>query len=193
MPLASFFLSQVLGQTHSVLYSALDELPSLDPELYRSLTYIKRYEGKRIDCWPKTIPFHHRPTHFPFSAGDVSDLSLTFSVDDDFMGKLITQELRPGGKAIPVTNENKYDFKNVFNVRFIRRGNIFFASYLFRISYIHQMAHFRMHTQIREQTSAFLRGFRALVNPEWLSLFSTPEVSFFKNISRFLYLRFINL
>lgn len=46
VPLASFFLSQVLGQTHSVLYSALDELPSLDPELYRSLTYIKRYEGK---------------------------------------------------------------------------------------------------------------------------------------------------
>lgn len=38
------------------------------------------------------------------------------------------------------------------------------------------MAHFRMHTQIREQTAAFLRGFRALVNPEWLSLFSTPEV-----------------
>ncbi|XP_046442108.1 ubiquitin-protein ligase E3B-like [Daphnia pulex] len=127
VPLASFFLSQVLGQTHSVLYSALDELPSLDPELYRSLTYIKRYEG------------------------DVSDLSLTFSVDDDFMGKLITQELRPGGKAIPVTNENK-------------------------ISYIHQMAHFRMHTQIRDQTSAFLRGFRTLVNPEWLSLFSTPEI-----------------
>lgn len=38
------------------------------------------------------------------------------------------------------------------------------------------MAHFRMHTQIRDQTSAFLRGFRTLVNPEWLSLFSTPEV-----------------
>lgn len=46
VPLASFFLSQVLGQTHSALYSALDELPSLDPELYRSLTYIKRYEGE---------------------------------------------------------------------------------------------------------------------------------------------------
>lgn len=49
VPLASFFLSQVLGQTHSVLYSALDELPSLDPELYRSLTYIKRYEGELIN------------------------------------------------------------------------------------------------------------------------------------------------
>lgn len=50
------------------------------------------------------------------------------------------------------------------------------AQLLRRISYIHQMAHFRMHTQIREQTVAFIRGFRAIVNPDWLSLFSTPEV-----------------
>lgn len=39
------------------------------------------------------------------------------------------------------------------------------------------MAHFRMHTQIKDQTAAFIRGFRSLINPEWLSLFSTPEVS----------------
>lgn len=45
------------------------------------------------------------------------------------------------------------------------------------------MAHFRMHTQIREQTSAFLRGFRSLVNPKWLALFSTPEVSVENTIS----------
>lgn len=38
------------------------------------------------------------------------------------------------------------------------------------------MAYFRMHTQIREQTAAFIRGFRSIVNPDWLSLFSTPEV-----------------
>lgn len=40
------------------------------------------------------------------------------------------------------------------------------------------MAHFRMHTQIKDQTAAFIRGFRSIINPEWLSLFSTPEVSF---------------
>lgn len=43
------------------------------------------------------------------------------------------------------------------------------------------MAYFRMHTQIREQTAAFIRGFRSIVNPDWLSLFSTPEVLFFLN------------
>lgn len=46
----------------------------------------------------------------------------------------------------------------------------------FRINYIHYMAYFRMHTQIRDQTAAFIRGFRSIVNLDWLSLFSTPEV-----------------
>ncbi|XP_026282026.1 ubiquitin-protein ligase E3B [Frankliniella occidentalis] len=127
VPFASFFLSQVLGHTHQVLYSAMDELPSLDSELYRSLTFIK----------------HHN--------GDVGDLDLTFSVDQDCLGRVVTHELVPGGRVIPVTNENK-------------------------INYIHLMAHFRMHTQIREQTAAFIRGFRSLINVEWLQLFSTPEL-----------------
>lgn len=38
------------------------------------------------------------------------------------------------------------------------------------------MAHFRMHVQIKEQTAAFIRGFRTIINPEWLNLFSTPEL-----------------
>lgn len=42
--------------------------------------------------------------------GDVGDLDLTFSCDEDCMGRLETHELVPGGKAMPVTNENKSDF-----------------------------------------------------------------------------------
>ena len=38
------------------------------------------------------------------------------------------------------------------------------------------MAHFRMHVQIRDQTQAFIRGFKSLINPEWLTMFSTPEL-----------------
>lgn len=71
------------GQQHQALYSSIDELPSLDQDLYRSLTYIKHYQG------------------------DVQDLDLTFSVDEDYLGKIVTHELVPGGKAIPVTNDNK--------------------------------------------------------------------------------------
>nr|XP_026489897.1 ubiquitin-protein ligase E3B [Vanessa tameamea] len=127
VPFASFFLSQVLGQTQQALYSWIDELPSLDRDLYRSLTYIKHFQG------------------------DISSLELTFSVDEERLGEIVTHELVPGGKAIPVTNENK-------------------------INYIHLMAHFRMHTQIKDQTNAFIKGFRTIINPEWLSLFSTPEL-----------------
>ncbi|XP_018332140.1 ubiquitin-protein ligase E3B isoform X2 [Agrilus planipennis] len=127
VPFASFFLSQVLGQTAQALYSCVDELPSLDADLYRSLNYIKHYEG------------------------DVSELDLSFTADEDCLGKLVTHELIPGGKAVSVTNDNK-------------------------INYIHLMAHFRMHVQIKDQTAAFIRGFRSIISPEWLSLFSTPEL-----------------
>ena len=41
VPFAPFFLSQMRGQSHSAIYSAIDELPSLDSELYKNLTYIK--------------------------------------------------------------------------------------------------------------------------------------------------------
>ncbi|XP_004930382.1 ubiquitin-protein ligase E3B [Bombyx mori] len=127
VPFASFFLSQVLGQTQQALYSWIDELPSLDRDLYRSLTYIKHFQG------------------------DICSLELTFSVDEERLGEIVTHELVPGGKGIPVTNENK-------------------------INYIHLMAHFRMHMQIKDQTNAFIKGFRTIINPEWLSLFSTPEL-----------------
>lgn len=39
----------------------------------------------------------------------MSDLDLTFSFDEDTMGKIVSHELVTGGKAIPVTNENKYE------------------------------------------------------------------------------------
>lgn len=96
VPFASFFLSMVSGQTAVAFYSCVDELPSLDPDLYRSLSYIKHYDG------------------------DVSKLDLTFSSDEDRMGKVVTHELTPGGRAIPVTNENKYDDYNLVTSWFIR-------------------------------------------------------------------------
>lgn len=82
--LASFFLSQILGQTQSTFYSYLDDLPSLDEELYRSLMYVKRYDG------------------------DVADLCLTFSTTEECFGTVLTRDLIPGGRVINVTNYNKY-------------------------------------------------------------------------------------
>lgn len=45
---------------------------------------------------------------FSLQQGDVSDLDLTFSVDEDLMGRIITHELVPGGRLQPVTNENRF-------------------------------------------------------------------------------------
>ncbi|KAK2710457.1 hypothetical protein QYM36_011849 [Artemia franciscana] len=124
---APFFLHQLLGQSSLAAYSALDDLASLDPDLYRNLTYLKHFDG------------------------DVSELQLTFSVDEEVLGRLSTFDIIPGGRATPVTDSNK-------------------------INYVHQMAHFKLNTQIKDQTQAFLRGFRTVVNPEWLALFSCTEL-----------------
>lgn len=95
VPFASFFLSQLLGQTQQADYSCIDELPSFDNELYKSLTFIKHYKQ------------------------DVSELNLTFSVDQDVMGKIVTHELHPGGKTRAVTDNNKYVVffsKNIYSM-----------------------------------------------------------------------------
>lgn len=137
-PFASFFLNQILPTFHhnslsqsnnqpSLLYSSIDQLPSLDPELYKSLTYIKHYDG------------------------DIDDFNLTFSVDENILGELVTYELIPGGKTISVTKENK-------------------------ISYVHLMAHFRIIYQINQQCTAFVKGFRSIIPSEWLAMFSTNEL-----------------
>ena len=66
-----------------VEFSPIDELPSLDAEFYKNLTWIKRYDG------------------------DIADLGLTFTYEEDIMGKVESHELVPGGSAVAVTNENK--------------------------------------------------------------------------------------
>jgi len=64
--------------------SPIDELPSLDVEFYKNLTWIKRYEG------------------------DIADLGLTFTYEEDIMGKVESYDLIPGGSGIQVTNENRW-------------------------------------------------------------------------------------
>lgn len=124
---ASFFLNSILRRNHSAMYSSIDELPSLDPEMHKHLNFIKNYDG------------------------DVSDLDLVFAYDEDMLGQMVTHDLKPGGRAISVTNTNKF-------------------------SYIHLMAMFRIHTQIKEVSAAFISGFYSIISPEWLSIFSSAEL-----------------
>ncbi|KAK6741412.1 hypothetical protein RB195_009332 [Necator americanus] len=124
--LAPVLLAAMLGGRR---LCAFDELSQLDPELYRNLTFVKKYNG------------------------DVSDLSLTFSIDEDFMGKINTVDLIPGGRTIQVTNENKID-------------------------YVHRMAHHRVFSQTKQQCRAFVAGAQSVLNPAWLFLFAPHELQF---------------
>ncbi|KAK9161791.1 hypothetical protein Syun_008132 [Stephania yunnanensis] len=77
IPFATFFLSKLKQK-----YNYLNDLPSLDPELYRHLIFLKHFEG------------------------NVSDLELYFVIVNNEYGEQTEEELLPGGKDIRVTNEN---------------------------------------------------------------------------------------
>jgi len=84
LPLASFFLSKLLGQT--LINVDIDHLYSLDPELHKNLLYLKTYEG------------------------DVQDLELDFTINVDDFGQNKVVLLKPDGDEIPVTNENRIEY-----------------------------------------------------------------------------------
>lgn len=75
---AAFFLAKWLGKQ-----SYLDDLASLDEELYKGLVQLKNYEG------------------------NVEDLSLNFTVTEDEFGVSREVPLVPNGADVPVTNENR--------------------------------------------------------------------------------------
>mmetsp|Transcript_25633 Transcript_25633/g.50463 ORF Transcript_25633/g.50463 Transcript_25633/m.50463 type:complete len:1200 (+) Transcript_25633:62-3661(+) len=75
---ANFFLRECLGHWNSV-----DDLESMDPDLYKNIIFLKKYDG------------------------DVADLGLTFSVDRFVYGETRTINLIPNGENIAVTKENK--------------------------------------------------------------------------------------
>ncbi|KAJ7067265.1 HECT-domain-containing protein [Mycena amicta] len=78
---AGFFLAKWLGKQ-----SFLDDLASLDPELYNGLIFLKHY------------------------AGNPEDLSLNFTVATEDFGVTKTTNLIPNGSNIPVTRENRLQY-----------------------------------------------------------------------------------
>lgn len=66
--------------------SYLDDLASLDRELYQGLIFLKHYSG------------------------DLADLALNFTVTQDEFGIAKSVELVPNGSNIPVTKENRLKY-----------------------------------------------------------------------------------
>jgi E3 ubiquitin-protein ligase HUWE1 len=112
-----------------VLGAAVDynDLEALEPDYYKSLKQI---------------------LEFPI---DSLGLDLTFSAEIQEFGKYQVVDLVPGGRNLPVTDDNKLD-------------------------YVQLVAQQRMTTGIRSQIDAFLRGFYELVPPELICIFSPTEL-----------------
>ncbi|KAJ3307475.1 hypothetical protein HDV03_000123 [Kappamyces sp. JEL0829] len=75
------FLGRIIGRK-----SYLDDLPSLDPELYHGLLFLKNYSG------------------------NVEDLCLSFSLTMQTDGETKSIDLIPNGSAIPVTKANRMQY-----------------------------------------------------------------------------------
>ncbi|KAI8055570.1 uncharacterized protein B0P05DRAFT_288472 [Gilbertella persicaria] len=117
-----FLLARLLGRN-----VFLEELKELDEEVWKNLTFIKRYEG------------------------DVEDLCLSFETNEQVLGKIESHELKFNGRNTPVTNNNK-------------------------IEYIYLMADYKLNQRAKEQTKAFIHGFRTVISESWIRIFSPPEL-----------------
>lgn len=88
----------------------------------------------------------------PLYDGDMADLCLDFTVQEDCFGSVVTHELVPGGVDVEVTHEN-------------------------RLGYVHAVADFHLNSRRRAATGAFARGLSRIVAPGWLRLFGVRELS----------------
>jgi E3 ubiquitin-protein ligase HUWE1 len=78
-------------------------------------------------------------------------LELTFAVEQENFGAIKTIDLKPDGRNVAVTNENKDE-------------------------YVRLVTEFRMTTAIKEQLKAFLEGFYGLIDKSLISIFLPSEL-----------------
>ncbi|KAJ3014470.1 hypothetical protein HKX48_005129 [Thoreauomyces humboldtii] len=83
---------------------------------------------------------------------DITDvLDLTFSAEDEVFGVSVTRDLKPGGRDIVVTEENKAE-------------------------YVELVVNWRVCKRVDEQYKAFQQGFHELVPPDLVAVFDDREL-----------------
>lgn len=103
----------------------LEDMDSVDDVLYKGLVWMQE--------------------------NDVTDMMYTFSVDDDQFDEKVEIELKPGGKDIDVTNENKAE-------------------------YIELLTDWRINKRTREQMTAFNRGLFEVIPRRLIQIFDDREL-----------------
>ncbi|PNH10256.1 E3 ubiquitin-protein ligase [Tetrabaena socialis] len=143
LPLAGFFLKKFRGA-----HCDLNDLPTLDPELYRSMLRLREH-------FATASAASATGDGAGGGADDAMDLCLTFTVADDVAAALgdsgAEVELKPGGAHIAVTADNVRE-------------------------YIHRVAHYKLNISPRPAVSAFLSGFYELIPRSLVSMFIGEEL-----------------
>ncbi|KAJ1927635.1 hypothetical protein IWQ60_002738 [Tieghemiomyces parasiticus] len=104
----------------------LADMESVDAEFYRSLTWVL--------------------------SNDITDvLDLTFSVEDDRFGEVVTIDLKSGGRDIAVTEDNKRE-------------------------YVELVTDWKIRGRIEEQLNAFTEGFYSLIPKDLIVVFDEREL-----------------
>ena len=93
---------------------------------------------------------YYKSMQFIMETDDVDSLDLTFTSESDVYGHKVETELKPGGKDIKVTNENKKEFIDlVIQWRFVHR--------------------------IEKQMTSFMKGFNEIIPQRCIALFDPKE------------------
>ncbi|KAK6866535.1 E3 ubiquitin-protein ligase RSP5 [Candida tropicalis] len=104
----------------------LQDMEGVDAEFYRSLKWI-------LD-------------------NDITDiLELTFSAEEESFGEIVEVDLKPGGRDIEVTEENKHE-------------------------YVELITEWRISKRVEEQFKAFIDGFNELIPQELVNVFDEREL-----------------
>ena len=102
------------------------DLEAVDPEYYKSLVWM----------------LHN----------DITDvLDFTFSVENEHFGETQVVDLKPNGREIPVTDDNKMEYVKLITEQ-------------------------RLTASIRQQIDAFLAGFNEIIPPHLIRIFSETEL-----------------
>lgn len=122
--LDAFFVSSFYKQILGLQYT-LEDIESIDADVYKGLVWMQE--------------------------NDVEGLMYTFSVDDERFGEVVEVELKPGGKDIEVTNENKAE-------------------------YIQLLTEWRAGKRVQEQMEAFNQGLFEMIPRRLLQIFDDREL-----------------
>ena len=120
----------------------MDDLSSLDPDLYKGLVFLKHYAGNLEDLslnFTVAIEGKTKPVSSPFFFSFI----LVAQINLLEFGVTKSVDLMPNGSDVAVTREN-------------------------RLPYIHLVSHYRLTKQIKLQSEAFFEGLSEMIEPNWL-------------------------